>query len=109
MHNEKFINIPLNKIILITIIGVVAMLLSEIPYIRLFATTPSLFFVIWLTVVYLLNCNSKIMLISFFSVLFYSLILILIGHENDAEIWGDWSFLVLLFALGKNLFEYKYD
>ncbi len=109
MQNEKHINIPLNKIILITVIGMVVMLLSDIPYIRLFSTTPALFFVIWIIVVYFLNCGSKIMLISFFSVLFYSLILVLIGQNKEAETWGDWSFLVLMIALGKNLLEYKYE
>ena len=102
---KQNISISIRKLILLAITGVVILMFSDIPYLNLLTNTQALFFVIWLAGVFIFNLNSKTMILSFFTILFYSLILLLLGQNKEAQGWGDWSFPVLVIALIKYFVE----
>ena len=105
MQDAKSINVSVRKLILLAIIGVIVLMFSDIPYFNLFANTQTLFFAVWLIAVFVLKFDSKITLISFFTVLLYCLILILLGQEREAQVWGNWSFPILIITLMKYYWE----
>lgn len=105
MASEKVIHIPIRKIILLAVIGVIILMFSDIPYFNLLANTQLLFFAIWVLAVFSLNLNSRTMVLTFFVLLFYCLILLLLNEEKEAQAWGDWSFPVLVITLTKFYWE----
>lgn len=102
---DKKINIPIRKVILLVIMGVLILMFSDIPYLNLLANTQVLFFIVWLLAVFTLNLSSKTMLFSFFTLLFYCLILLLLGQNREVQAWGDYAFPILILTLVKYYWE----
>lgn len=102
---ENFKDISVRKIILVAITGSLVLMLSEIPYLNLLVGTQTLYFMVFILTLFVFNLNSKFILITFFSLLLYCLILILIGQTKEAQVWGDYSFPVLIIALIKYYLE----
>lgn len=102
---ENKISVSIRKLILLAVTGVLILMFSDIPYFNLLANTQALFFAIWLMAVFVLGLSSRTMLLSFFIVLLYCLILLLLGQDKEAQAWGDWSFPILVVTLMKYYWE----
>lgn len=107
MLTLKLKGVPIRKLLILSITGIIVLMLSDIPYVNLLITTQLLLFIIWFLAFIVFNFNSKITIFSFFTVLLYSLILFLVNRENEAQDWGTYSFPILVLGLVKFFLEQR--
>lgn len=101
----KNMSLPVRKLILISVIGVNAILLYDIPYLNVFLNIPMMVFIVWLVAVLIFNLSSKFLIYSMFVLFMYCMVLLLMNFEPEAQKWGDFTFFILIIALLKFYLE----